>query len=455
MFESVSYIDLIDIYRCLFSSVFFGGLLLEMAEKKRDGYGKRIVLGSCALLLFGLLYLPFRYLQIHCFTLLFNALFTWLWWLAADAVIFLFLYSIYEVSVSRLLYYGILSLAVEEIHTVLFQYWLCKKCFPQMMEEHLLVYLMLLIGTIILCGILSRKILGKRLRKQGAQMAAGTTGMYALVWFSQATVVGITSAVFEWANGNVSFGSEEHLRYIAVPYYCIFIILVMCIIVIVMQMITYEIGVMEQEKRLLLMLQKEKAQQYAFSRENIDLINAKCHDLKHQIRALETMDVKDRKQRLEETEKAIDFYGAVVKTGQGVLDTVLTEKSMLCVKYGIRFSCNIQAQNMERVDVIDIYTILGNALDNAIECVCRYREEDKKVIHLSILEQGSMISIFVDNYFDGELKMQHGFPMTSKADLDYHGYGIRSIRMIAEKYDGTVRISHQNRTFSLQIMLRV
>lgn len=70
MFESVSYIDLIDIYRCLFSSVFFGGLLLEMAEKKRDGYGKRLFWATvhcCSSVSFIFLFGICRFIVLHCF----------------------------------------------------------------------------------------------------------------------------------------------------------------------------------------------------------------------------------------------------------------------------------------------------------------------------------------------------------------------------------------------------
>ena len=105
--------------------------------------------------------------------------------------------------------------------------------------------------------------------------------------------------------------------------------------------------------------------------------------------------------------------------------------------------------------MIDLYTILGNILDNAIECVRNYEDPEKKVISLSILEKGDMLNIFADNYFDGELKMEKGFPITSKKDKGYHGYGVKSIKMIAEKYDGDIRISCKNHTFSIQVMMKI
>ena len=74
---------------------------------------------------------------------------------------------------------------------------------------------------------------------------------------------------------------------------------------------------------------------------------------------------------------------------------------------------------------------------------------------MAVLEQGSMLHIFIDNYFDGKLEFRNGFPVTSKEDKGYHGYGVKSMQMIAKKYGGDMRISVQNHTFSLQIMLPV
>ena len=138
-----------------------------------------------------------------------------------------------------------------------------------------------------------------------------------------------------------------------------------------------------------------------------------------------------------------------------MLDTILTEKSFVCTRQGIRFSCNIHAEHMDIIDVIDFYTIVSNGLDNAIECVSRYEDNEKKVINVAVLERGSMLHIFIDNYFDGELEFRNGFPVTSKDDKGYHGYGVKSMQMIAKKYGGDIRFSVNNHTLSLQIMLPV
>ena len=83
----------------------------------------------------------------------------------------------------------------------------------------------------------------------------------------------------------------------------------------------------------------------------------------------------------------------------------------------------------------------------------KYEEEEKKIISVHISQVGAMNCIMIENYFEGELNFRNGQLVTSKEDTAYHGFGVRSIQMLAKKYKGDMRISHTNHTFSLQIML--
>lgn len=83
------------------------------------------------------------------------------------------------------------------------------------------------------------------------------------------------------------------------------------------------------------MMRREK-EQYRLSKENIDLINIKCHDLKHQIQALRE---NASEQYIKKIEDAVMFYDSVAKTGNDVLDVILTEKTLLCEQNRIKFTC--------------------------------------------------------------------------------------------------------------------
>ena len=94
------------------------------------------------------------------------------------------------------------------------------------------------------------------------------------------------------------------------------------------------------------MLMKQQEEQYEITRDNIDMINQKCHDLKHQVRALRGLADDESKERyLKELEQSVEIYGAIVKTGNDVLDTILTEKSLSCQAKGIRSIVSRTAAN--------------------------------------------------------------------------------------------------------------
>ena len=83
-----------------------------------------------------------------------------------------------------------------------------------------------------------------------------------------------------------------------------------------------------------------KKEHYRIAKENIDIINRKCHDLKHQIAALRDMCTKEEREKyIEEIQDSIQIYEAMVKTGNDVLDTILTEKSLACKENDIVVSC--------------------------------------------------------------------------------------------------------------------
>ena len=44
-------------------------------------------------------------------------------------------------------------------------------------------------------------------------------------------------------------------------------------------------------------------------------------------------------------------------------------------------------------------------------------------------------------------------PITTKADTTYHGYGVKSISLIVDKYDGNVSFNVKNEIFNLSILL--
>lgn len=211
---------------------------------------------------------------------------------------------------------------------------------------------------------------------------------------------------------------------------------------------------MRQELQAINRILNQQYEQYQLSRDNIDLLNRKYHDLKHQINAIRLESDPEKKEAyLEEMETGIKMYEAQNKTGNSVLDTILASKSMYCVQNDINFTCVADGTLLAFIDVMDICTIFGNILDNAIESVEQLEDTGLRLIRTAVFAQNDFLMIRVENYCETELTMLDGLPVTTKGDKRFHGYGIKSIRYVVEKYEGTMTIHNENHWFTLRILI--
>ena len=194
--------------------------------------------------------------------------------------------------------------------------------------------------------------------------------------------------------------------------------------------------------------------QYQMSQYSIDLINMKYHDLKHQIAALRAeKDPAIRDRWLDEMEEDISAYEAHNTTGNSVLDTVLTAKSLQCRKDGIAFSAVADGSCLSGIDIMDICTIFGNAMDNAIECERKIPDPAQRMIHLHLAAQKQFILLRVENYCPAPPPFHDGLPITTKGDRENHGFGLKSIRHTARKYGGSMTITTKDDWFVLKILI--
>lgn len=212
---------------------------------------------------------------------------------------------------------------------------------------------------------------------------------------------------------------------------------------------------MRQELAVMNMLWKKEQEQYQLSKENIALINQKCHDLKHQIRAIRNSSKEEMDKYLEEMEGSIRIYESIVKTGNEVLDTILTEKSLYCKDRGIIVSCVADGSQMDFINTVDLYAILGNALDNAIEAVEKFKHTEKRQIDVLIYRQQNFLVMNIINPIKGNLVYEEDLPVSTKGDNRFHGFGLRSMRYIVKKYDGFLNISAEDGCFSLKILIPI
>ncbi|MCR5102235.1 MAG: ATP-binding protein [Butyrivibrio sp.] len=197
-----------------------------------------------------------------------------------------------------------------------------------------------------------------------------------------------------------------------------------------------------------------RRRQFDQSISNIDVINHKCHDLKYQIQALKSEDMSEiRKKAIDEVTEAVNFYDDFFQTGNEILDTVLMEKSIICRRYNVSFTAMIDGSKLGFMNPMDLYILMGNALDNAIEALREITDNSKRILNIRLQTKNDILVLQIENSHNRKIEFdENGNPVTSKKDKNYHGYGISSIRQIAEKYKGSISIKSMDDIFVLTIV---
>lgn len=225
-----------------------------------------------------------------------------------------------------------------------------------------------------------------------------------------------------------------------------------CLVVLLLASRTVERRELMREVEYLQHAVRQSKRQYELARDTIDMINIKCHDIRYRLSSLAVRDGRVVPQAMEDLQKSISIYDAQIETGNQLLDVLLTEKSLYCEQNGITFSCMADGEKLNFLQDSDLYCLFGNIVDNALEAVRAVPDRQRRVINLLVRSQGSLLLIQEDNYFTGNLTFSKGLPVTTKADKSSHGFGLRSIRMIARKYGGELTTSARNGVFHLNIL---
>lgn len=198
-------------------------------------------------------------------------------------------------------------------------------------------------------------------------------------------------------------------------------------------------------------LLRSQHEQYELTRRSIDDVNRKYHDLKHHLDALRAeQDADARGRMVDELEDSIRGYGAVVHTGNHVLDAVLTAKRAFAAENDVQVSYVANGTLLGFLRPLELTAIVGNALDNAVQAAARL-PRDERIVRLALFAQDDFVMLRVENTFDGVIVREAGRIVTRQT-TEGHGYGLRNIDTAVSAYGGTVSIVADNRWFSLRIL---
>ncbi len=221
-----------------------------------------------------------------------------------------------------------------------------------------------------------------------------------------------------------------------------------CLFILYLRTYIIDVSAKERESALIRQLYHEQKKNYEIGNEVIELINEKCHDLKHRLSEI------NYNAAGAELGELISLYDSTVRTGNQTLDNIFAQKNPICNKYGIRISPMIDGEAISFMEVGDICSLFGNILDNAIEAVLKLDKQNDRIISIKLQKKNSMVVIGCDNYYAEKISFKNGIPVTSKGDTAYHGFGLKSIKRTAQKYGGTMTANADD-MFHLTVIIPV
>ena len=193
---------------------------------------------------------------------------------------------------------------------------------------------------------------------------------------------------------------------------------------------------------------------YELKKEQAEIINIKCHDMKHRLREFGEqlhMDGDAVRQMVE----TIKIYDSIFSTGSEVLDVILSEETMYCNKRGILLACDVDGRQLNFMADSDLFSLFENALHNAIEAAGEVPDPDKRIIKIKVRSMNDFVIVHIENNFaEGrQIIFQNNLPLSSKQDKNEHGFGMRSIQMVADKYGGGMNITVDRDIFTLDVIV--
>ena len=118
----------------------------------------------------------------------------------------------------------------------------------------------------------------------------------------------------------------------------------------------------------------------------------------------------------------------------------------------IKTKVNIEYPHNTNIRSVDLTTILGNLLDNALEAA-KTAPEGLRFLNLTIRRINAMLIIKVENGYGSTPVQEDGKLLTSKKDKAFHGWGLKSVQTAADRYDGTIRTDYKDHVFQSVVTL--
>ena len=210
----------------------------------------------------------------------------------------------------------------------------------------------------------------------------------------------------------------------------------------------------QNEQRIDSMRLEQMELQYQNMMSTLEQTRIIRHDLSHHFRMIAEYCRSRQYEKIEEYLKELNFKNVVeeikVYCRNDTANIILSYYAWLSETEGIHYICEADLPKRISCDEMDLSVLLGNALENAVEgCKKAKTERD---LRIKLRYEKKKLILDVRNSFDGCLREKNGVLLSTK-ELAQHGFGMRSIQRVVDKYDGYLRYYVEDLTFVLQIVL--
>lgn len=368
-------------------------------------------------------------------------------------MVYVMIYQAAEVSRKKALYLAMCSWAVQHLGYSLGSIYTCIKGILLRIPSDALVEpdfdLSYWVVHLVVYGGVFLFVMYRKKREALVDVSAPQT-----VWFSGAVLL----VVYVFSNLVQQNRANENYNLLLV---CYLYSSLCCLFIIVLEENIYRKFMLQNEIAVIQNLWRERREQYVMAKENIDVINRKCHELKKQITEIGQMEMSgELRENLDKLKDSIQIYDAVMKTGNEILDVALTEKSLYCHSQQISLICVAKGEMLSFIDISDIYFLFANGLDYAIESVKRLSDPQKRQIAVMVNEKSGLLLIQIEFYREDareetgeEIKKERESTAGGKVAMDE--MAVKGMLYIVKKYKGVMTVHDEELLTILRISIPI
>lgn len=189
-------------------------------------------------------------------------------------------------------------------------------------------------------------------------------------------------------------------------------------------------------------------QYYAQLRSEQEETRAMFHDINKYMQAMRTLaaegNVAEVNQVMDETQELFDSLTTVVDVGNSVVSVILNEYREITEDAGIPFTFDVSVPQNLGISAVDLYVLLGNTLDNAVEACASVPAEDR-YIRVQMRTYHNILFYQIENPY------AKGYSQRSRGKG--HGYGLQNVRKCVEKHNGHMSVTKDGNKFVLSMRL--